>query len=272
MRVAKGIGEKNRELLDLLHRKSTGPFTVADAAAILGLERAKSRRLLAYFAARGWLSRIRQNTYVTVPLGATSPADWREDPWVVAAKTFAPCYLGGWTACEHWGLTEQLFRGVVVMTGKRPRKRAIEVQGTLFHLRFSPGEKRFGTKPVWRGQTQIQVSDPSRTIIDMLDDPAVGGGIRQIADVLRTYFAEPTRNDTQLIEYARRLGNRTVFKRLGYLLEACGIAAPALAKDCRREMSAGLSLLDPTGKPGGQILKRWNLRLNVTIAKTEEGA
>lgn len=269
MRVAKGIGEKNRELLDLLHRKSTGPFAVADAAGWLGLERRKTRRLLAHFATRGWLSRIRQNTYTPVPLGATSPTDWREDPWVIAAKAFAPCYLGGWTACEHWSLTEQLFRGVVVMTGKRPRQRTIELQGTPFHLRFAPDARRFGIKPVWRGQTQIQISDPSRTIIDMLDDPRVGGGIRQIADVLRTYFAEPTRDDTRLVEYARRLGNRTVFKRLGYLLEACGIVAPAVAEACRKEMSTGLSLLDPTAKPAGRILKRWNLRVNATVAKHE---
>ncbi len=272
MRIAKGIGEKNRELLDVLHRRSAGPFTVADAVAILGLDRVKTRRLLAHFAARGWLSRIRHNTYAAVPLGATSPTDWREDPWVVAAKTFAPCYLGGWTACEHWGLTEQLFRGVVVMTGKRPRKRTIELQGTPFHLRFAPDAKRFGANPVWRGQTQIQVSDPSRTIIDMLDDPKVGGGIRQIADVLATYFKEPVRNDTQLLEYARRLGNRTVFKRLGYLLEACDIDAPVVAEACHKEMSAGLSLLDPTAKPAGRILKRWNLRVNATVAKTGEGA
>ena len=272
MRVAKGIGEKNRELLDLLHRKSTGPFTVADAAVLLGLERTKSRRLLAHLATCGWLSRIRQNTYAPVPLGATSPTDWREDPWVVAAKTFTPCYLGGWTACEHWGLTEQLFRGVVVMTGKRPRKSTLEVQGTSFHLKFMSDEKRFGTKTVWRGQTQIQISDPSRTVIDMLDDPGVGGGIRQIADVLASYFGEPARNDAQLLEYARRLGNRTVFKRLGYLLEACGIDAPAVAEACHKEMSTGLSLLDPTAKPAGRILKRWNLRVNATVAKTEERA
>jgi predicted transcriptional regulator of viral defense system len=158
------------------------------------------------------------------------------------------------------------------MTGRRPRKIKLEVQGTPFHLKFVCDEKRFGTKPVWRGQTQIHVSDPSRTLIDMLDDPGIGGGIRQIADVLTTYFGESARNDTQLIDYARRLGNRTVFKRLGYLLETCRIDAPTLTEVSRKEMSAGLSLLDPTAQAGGRILKRWNLRVNVTVARTEEGA
>jgi len=272
MRVAKGISEKNRELLDVLHRKSSGPFTVAEAATILGLGRSKAKRLLAHFAARGWLSRIRRNTYAAVPMGATSPSEWREDPWVVAAKTFAPCYLGGWTACEHWGLTEQLFRGVVVMTGKRPRTRTMEIQGTRFQLKLAGDQMRFGTQSVWRGQTQIQVSDPSRTIIDMLDDPRIAGGVRHLADMLVTYFGESTRNDTLLLEYARRLGNRTIFKRLGYLVEACGIEAPLLVKACQKEMSTGLSWLDTSSKSGGRILKRWNLRVNASVERAKEGA
>ena len=175
-RVGKGIGGKNRELLDVLHRKASGPFTVVEAADILNLDRGKTKRLLAHFASQGWLSRIRRDSYAVVPLGATSPSEWREDPWVVATKSFAPCYLGGWTACEHWGLTEQLFRGVVVMTGKRPRAPWVEIQGTRFNLKYRDDHQHFGTKTVWRGKAQIQISDPSRTIVDILDDPATGGG------------------------------------------------------------------------------------------------
>ena len=271
MRVAKGIGEKNRQLLEVLHQNGADLFTVAEAGAILGLERTKAKGLLAHFAARGWLSRVRQNAYSAVPLGAGSPSEWRQDPWVVAAKVFAPCYLGGWTACEHWGLTEQIFRGVVVMTGKRTRHRTVEIQGTPFHLKQVCDMKRFGTNLVWRGHTQVRVSDPSRTVVDLLDDPRTAGGIRHLADVLVTYFREPVRNDGQLLEYARRLGNRTVFKRLGYLVERCGIGAPALLDACRVERSKGLTLLDPSAKAGGPILKRWNLRVNVVVERPKEG-
>jgi hypothetical protein len=35
-----------------------------------------------------------------------------------------------------------------------------------------------------RGQVKVSVSDPTRTILDLLSDPALGGGIRSTMDML----------------------------------------------------------------------------------------
>src|SRR5262249_299423 len=158
----------------------------------------------------------------------TSPKQWREDPWIVAAKTFAPCYLGGWTACEHWGLTEQIFREVIVITSRRVRHRVEDIQGTRFRVKAVAVKPMFGLRDVWRAQSQVTVSDPSRTIVDLLDDPPLGGGMRHVADALRNYFEGTSRNDDELARYAVTLGSGAVFKRLGYLLETLGIASPKL--------------------------------------------
>ena len=123
----------------------------------------------------------------------------------------------------------------------------------------------FGLVEVWRTQQQVMLSDPSRTIIDVLDDPALGGGIRHVADVLRNYLEGDVRNDDILGEFASRIGNRTVFKRLGYLLETVGITSSKLNEACARQMSKGISLLDPSAKPTGPILTRWGLQLNVKL-------
>ena len=77
-------------------------------------------------------------------------------------------------------------------------------------------EKIFGTKPVWRRNTKVPVSDVHRTIIDMLDDPALGGGIQHVSDCLQAYFRRADRDDEKLIAYAEQLGNGAVFKRLGF--------------------------------------------------------
>lgn len=265
MTEAHGISVTNRERLETLHRRLKGPFSVAEAAEVWSLNAVRARRLVAYLAARGWLSRVRRDCYTTVPLGATSPKQWREDPWVVAAKTFAPCYLGGWTACEHWGLTEQIFREVIVITSRRVRHRVEEIQGTRFRVKVVAGKRMFGLRDVWRAQSQVKVSDPSRTIVDLLDDPPLGGGMRHVADVLRNYFEGTSRNDDELAGYAATLGSGAVFKRLGYLLETLGIGSPKLAELCAKEMSTGISLLDPSAKPTGAIVKRWGLRVNLKL-------
>lgn len=265
MAVPGGISEAYRRRVDELHRRFQHPFSVAESAELFRLDRPRTRRLLAHLAARGWLNRVRRDAYITVPLGAERPGEWREDPWVVAARIFSPGYLGGWTACEHWGLTEQIFRDVQVVTTRRLRHRTQEIQGTRFLAKTISADRLFGTKTVWRGSNRVEVSDPSRTVVDLLDDPALGGGIRHVAEIVAAYFASEHRDDRRLQDYVRRLGNRTIWKRLGYLLETQMLAAPELLDVCKQSMSAGISVLDPGAEPKGPVLKRWNLRINATL-------
>lgn len=260
-----GIEHGTRARLEQLHREFDGPFTPADAASVLALSPHEARTLVAHLARRGWLSRVRRGLYTTVPLGADVPGEWREDPWLVANSLYNPCYLGGWTAASHWSLTEQIFRDVVVVTAASIRDRAVTIQGTRFRLRFLPEEKHFGTNKAWRDQTAVFVSDPSRTVVDTLDEPWMAGGIRHAAEIIAAYFESEHRDEAKVVEYADRLGNRTVFKRLGFLLETIGAGTPELVEQCRVRMSSGLSKLDPDVDALGRIRKRWNLRVNVMI-------
>jgi hypothetical protein len=119
---------------------------------------------------------------------------------------FLPSNVGGRTAAEHWDLTEQIFRDIVVFTARPIRERQKESGGALFTLRHIPESRIFGTKPVWRGQTKVTVSDIDRTMLDMLDAPQVGGGIQHVADCLDRYLRKGERNTGKLVGYADRLG------------------------------------------------------------------
>ena len=263
-----GIRSDNRHALELLHRAG-GPITAARAAELLGLDVDHARRLLAYLARRGWLARIHRGLYTPVPLDSNVSGQWLEDAWLAASVTFEPCYIGGWSALEHWGLTEQLFRTVMVFTARRVRNRNPDFQGTSIRLKVVAPDKLFGTNPVWRERSRIDVSDPSRTIIDVLDDPSVGGGMRHIAAAVGEYLAGEHRNDKLVTEYGDRLGNRAIFKRLGYIIEELSIDAPSLADACRKRRSSGIVALDPTVDAKGRIVRRWGLRVNVDIGDIE---
>ena len=145
--------------------------------------------------------------------------------------------------------------------------RVVTLQGTTFRLKVTRPENFFGLKTVWRGQSRVGVSDPSRTVTDLLDDPVVGGGMRHVSEMVAAYFNSDARADDTLRDYIRKLGNRAVFKRLGFLLETLGVIAPDLLAVCHVEISKGLSRLDPSGPKGGRIVKRWNLRVNLALEK-----
>jgi predicted transcriptional regulator of viral defense system len=261
-----GISAENRQRLELLHRAAgDGPVDARTASRLWDLPVPAARERLGYLARRGWLTRARRGLYLPVPLEAQVSGEWTDDPWVVASKAFAPCYIGGWSACEYWELTDQLFRDVVVITARKVRYRHTTIQKTSIRLKVLPQTKLFGTRLVWRDRSQVSVSDPSRTIVDVLDDPVLGGGITHVASVLTEYFKGPHRDDELLVDYAKRLGNRTVFKRLGFLIEALEIDARPVVEACFSLRSKGLTQLDPSVDSPGRIVRRWSLRVNVNI-------
>ena len=260
-----GISKRNRVLLDTLNREVKNPFRISDAVSILKLPVHKITRLAAYWVSRGWLTRIKKGLFITVPLGAINPAERKEDSWLVAAAIFGPCYIGGWSACEHWGFTDQIFADIVVFTSRKVRHKINNIHGTVYIVRNIKDEKIFGTKPVWRGQTKVNVSDPSRTLVDILSEPYLGGGIRNVASIVKEYFSGEDRDELKLLSYISKLGNGTVYKRLGYILEFLKIDSPKLIKACRNGMTLGYSWLDPNLPKKGAMLRRWNIYINALI-------
>lgn len=267
--MKKGISSKKRALLGVLHRKAGGPFDSQAASELLEVDRAEARRLLNYLARRGWLVRLRHGWYSTVPLNAENPSRWREEPWAIANEIFSPCYLGGWTACEHWGLTDQIFRSTAVYTTRAIRERSLEINGQKFVVTRRSKEMLFGTRAVWSGSRKAYVSDATRTILDILDSPKMGGGIRHVFDVVSEYFDSEHKNSELLTDYLHRLGNGTAYKRLGFILETLGLQEPSLIETCFLKMTKGVSLLDPSGPSEGKITSRWALKVNSTIKRRE---
>jgi predicted transcriptional regulator of viral defense system len=236
-----------------------------DAAAELGVDTHLAARKLAHWAEKGWLRRVRRGLYIAVPVEAERPEGWSEDPLIVAAVVWSPCYFSGWTAANHWGLTEQLFRTTIVKTGRRVRHSEVHLlDADYLVIHASTDLMSWGLERVWHEEVGLEIADPARTVVDILDAPSTGGGIRHSAEILNAYLDD--HDPDRLVEYADRLGNRTVFKRLGYLVEALGRDEPELIAACRARLSAGLSLLDPDGPADGPRVSAWGIRANVRIA------
>jgi predicted transcriptional regulator of viral defense system len=261
-----GLSAENRQLVEQLHRRFSQPFTAKDAAEALDIDPSRAGRLVRYLADRGWLDRVCRGLYLPVPLDAHRSGVAHKDPWVLASAAFRPAYIAGWSAAEHWNLTEQVFRDVLVVTGSRPRDRHPTVGGTRFVLHTLDAAKRFGLVPVWRGGDRVDVTDPSRTVVDVLAAPGWGGGIRHVGQVLSEYLLSTHRRDDLLLGYGDRLGNRAVFKRLGFLIEQIGFDAPGLVHACLNRRSSGVIALDPSVRTEGHIVSRWGVRANVDLA------
>jgi len=253
-----GIGKLDRKRLGQVVRDAKGSISVSDTAKILNIASTDAAKLLSRWAKKGWLSRVYRGVYVTVPLESRSADMPLENSWVIAEKLFSPCYIGGWSAAENWGLTEQIFRKVMVMTTQKPRRSLCVVKGTEFILRMISDKAMFGLKPVWQGQVKVMLSDPSRTIIDMLSDPALGGGIRSVADMFVNYLKSENKNLELLLKYAKQLGNGAVFKRLGFMLERYAAQESDAINKCLAELTMGNTKLD-AALAADKLITRWRL-------------
>jgi predicted transcriptional regulator of viral defense system len=248
----------SRERLSKLLREGGEINTVAQVAQILNLSNDDAAKNLARWSKQGWLTRIKRGVYVAVPLDAQTTNQAIEDAWILIPELFAPAYVGGWSAAEHWDLTEQIFRDICVFTSRPVNQRNQMMHSIPFVLTHSPDENHFGTKPVWKKEKKILVSDPSKTIVDMLSTPWVGGGIQHVTDCLQQYFRSEHFNEGLLIDYAIKLGNGAVFKRLGYLCSQMLGDMHPLTRACQTQLSKGNAQLDP-GNKSGRLVTKWRL-------------
>lgn len=144
-----------------------GLLSVTEGAEALGLPRRTAALKLAALARRGWLLRVRRGLYFIVPLESEPGRPVTlDDPWVLAREVFSPCYIGGWSAAEYWGLTEQIFRSILVVTAAHVRGTFLILLGHEYRL-FKVASERIDVDTlVWRGPERVAVSSRERTIVD----------------------------------------------------------------------------------------------------------
>lgn len=268
--VSAGISTEGRSELARVIRGGRRLVSVEDAASVLELDRSSAAKKLARWAHEGWLRRVRRGLYIPVPVDAPNPRTWTEDPRVLASAVWSPCYFTGWTAANHWALTEQIFTTTVVKTSARVRRSSQTLADSSFLVTHVASELLdWGLATVWHQEIRLRYADEARTVIDILDDPRLGGGIRHAAEILDAYLVGS--DPETLIDYGDRLGNGTVFKRLGLLVERLDLGPASLVVACQERLTSGVTSLDPGGPAGGSVDSAWSLRVNVSIGPGDVG-
>lgn len=261
----RGLGEREREVLSVLASLERPTVSADDVQKHFDISRKGANVILSRLARKRWLRRLRRGSYAVVPLSSRTGKMVVEDPLATAMDLFAPCYISGWTAAEHWGLTEQVSNTVVVYSAKPQRRADQGIGGVSYRVRRVPEDAIFATTRVWSGTTAVEMATVHRTVIDVLDAPEMGGGGRQALDIVRAYWQHPEADPEALMELALRLGRGSVFKRLGFTTERFADPDEGWLTRSRDQLSAGIALLDPSGPDRGQIVTRWRLRINVPL-------
>jgi predicted transcriptional regulator of viral defense system len=236
------------------------PFiSVAAAASVLRTDPTRAAKQLARWHEQGLLRRVRRGTYSVVPPAAVLQERVILDPWTLVPTVFNHAYVGGWSAAEHWDLTEQVFTTLLILTTDDLKRTTFRIDASDLRARHIAHAQWFGTSVLWREGTRVLVSDVHKTLIDMFGDPVLGGGIQHVAHCFRTYLRSDNKDTHQLLSYAQRLGQAPVFKRMGFLSQALN-GPPDFIAACRQRVTLGLANLD-SSIASPRVSKIWQLRL-----------
>ena len=262
MTQTRTLGPTETRLLNRLAADGHVVFSTEQARAALGNGRRDVDKLLRQLAVKRWLLRLEKGKYLILPLEAGMEGLYSAHEFVIAAHLVQPYAIAYASALSFHGLSDLLPQAVLVATTRRKTDVVITELGLRFRFITITSRKFFGAQAVTIEDQPVQITTPAKTLVDGLDHPDLCGGIVELAKGLSRY-AQDDADWAQLTADARRLGNRTVFKRLGYLAEVLGLGADEWVGRWRTEMSPGETLLDPRYGRAGPYHAGWNLRLNV---------
>lgn len=256
--IIAGLGKIERERLSKLLRATKVTISVSEAAAILSLTPKQAAKLLAWYTKKGWLNRIAQGIYLPVPLESETSDIVSEEPFAIAEKLFSPCYIGGMNAVNYWELTEQLFRKVTVMTKNKIKDRKPKIAGAEYVIHSIKPEYFFGLQTIWLAGIKVQISDPTRTIIDLVMFPQYCGGLRFVMDTIQAYFQSKYKDIDMLIDYLKKAKNGAAIKRLGFIVEKYFSEEKKIINFCLENLTQGYIKISPS-LDTPRLIRRWRL-------------
>jgi len=257
------LGPIETRLLNRLAADGHVAFSTAQARTALGNGGQDINKLLYHLTRKRWLLRLEKGKYLILPLEAGMEGFYSAHEFVIAAHMVHPYAIAYASALCFHALSDLLPHIVFVATTRRKAEAAVEELGLRFRFITLTPRKFFGIQTVTIKDQAVRITTPSKTLVDGLDHPDLCGGIVELAKGLERYSGDDDVNWAQLTADAQRLGNRTVFKRLGYLVEVLGLEAGEWIDRWRAEISSGETLLDPHYGRRGSYHSEWNLRLNV---------
>lgn len=257
----KSLSKTESILLSKLSEEETEIFTVKDVSNTLNKSDAESRKIISNLKAKRWIEKIEAGKYLIIPLSAGVKPKYTEHEFIIGSKLVEPYYVSYWSALNYHHMTEQIPFSVFIATTKRKSNK--EVLGVRYIFVTLSKNKFFGFAKASIAGKGINISDREKTIADCLDRPEYCGDITEAAKALKSKGL----SFGKIVDYAVKMGNATILKRLGYLSELLKLDLDKELKEkMLKNLSKGYSILDPSVKTReGKYNEKWRLLVNRKI-------
>lgn len=260
------------QLVTMLESGSVDPFTSGDAereAALLGISRGHTLKLLTQLTAAGRLTRLKKGLYALNNPATKQP---RAHPFAIGTALVTPSAVSHWSALQHWGMTEQIPGTVTLSSPRRTyppsgdttppgEHRAWLVAGARYQVVSVVTAKFFGITDVWIDErSRVPVFDRERALLDAFQHFHIFGSLSAGLSILDEHLTELDLN--LLARYALRLEVTAVIKRVGWSLARLHVPREAL-EPLLAYPAKGDTPLDPGRPPHGRHDPVWRIIENM---------
>jgi predicted transcriptional regulator of viral defense system len=262
------LGPLEMQFLAYVQLKKKQAVRTGETGPALGLSAKQERELLSRLSRSGMIIRLKRGAYL-VPPRVPAGGRWSVSPYFVLAELMAVMKAGyqisGPSAFYYYGFEGQVPSKIFVYNDRIYGARRIG--GAEFAF-TKVATSRLGASRALEipdGGRTIMVSK-ARALVDAVYDwPRYDTIPRAYAWIAAEVEKEPGFG-VELARVAARFGNRGARRRLGYVLELCGLPETLLA-GLKRGLGSSRSLIPwVPGKPGrGTVNRDWGLIVNDTL-------
>ena len=246
----KTLGRSESKLITELSKRKLNIFNVDDVCKILNSNKNYAYQIIHSLKNKEWIKKITAGKYELLSLSEKP----KEDLLAISCNIVWPSYVSFWTALNFYKFTEQSPRTIFLATTKRKMQKKIN-STTVQFIQIKP-DRFFGYTKV----DNICIAEKEKAIVDSLLFPryvSLDETCKSLENAKKEISFE------KLVDYTVRMGNFSLNKRLGYLIELLKIKIdPELIQTLQENINRSCSLLDPTKPKSKQYDKRWFLNVN----------
>ena len=174
-----------------------------------------------------------------------------DDPFLLASRIIWPSYISGSTALEYYKLTEQIPHNINVIATRN--KRNLQLNNVKITFKRVKTRNFFGYEKIKYNDFEIFIANPEKAIIDCALFKM--SSFSEIIEIVLNNKLKIIR----LLEYLKKIKNKSLIKRFGYLLELSG---KDYFKEFKNFIDATYIPLDYSKKRTGKKNEKWRLMIN----------
>ena len=169
------------------------------------------------------------------------------DPFLISSHILWPSYISGWSALRYHNLTEQIPNHISIVAIKN--KRAIKFINTSIIFKKVKKQVFFGYEKIKYSNFEVFIANPEKAIID-----SALLGLVSVSEAKEIFLSNIKKiSITRLLIYLKKIGNKSLIKRVGYLLD---ISNKECYKKLKKHIDATYIPLDNSKKNIGTKNKK----------------